>query len=175
MDSINNLRSLYFNSWEFNSAKIISKLAELVIKDGGRVRPGTDVIVHNKVRKDITPVVTSYTNYISFVIGETYYYYQTNDNPFFDFWYLKHKIVEGKIPRNGYIQDDKKYWMLNVHIKHECSDNDVLDAAIEIFEMLKKSTYSKSGDWAYVDVPNTHSDGFHKEKIWKCEMRKIDF
>lgn len=45
-----NNRRLYLNSWNYNAAKILSRLAAIVADNGGRVKPQNSAIISNRSR-----------------------------------------------------------------------------------------------------------------------------
>ena len=75
---------LYLRAWEYNAARIITELARIIENHGGRVKPtNTAIISDRSAEEESDPITLTHTSYISFVLDETFYYYQVDDNPFF--------------------------------------------------------------------------------------------
>ena len=93
---------------------------------------------------DNSPVKTSYADYmyISFMLNDTYYYYQVDRNPFFEFFYNKIPAPGGKMDRNHYLDQDKKEWLYDCFFSWDCSDADRKEAANMIFNMLMNARHS---------------------------------
>ena len=88
------------------------------------------------------PITVTHTSYINFVLDETYYSYWLDDNPFFDFFYIKTPVVENKYNANVYAIKDDKEWHDECFIRLGCSDADIVEAAYLIFNKLTSSRYS---------------------------------
>jgi hypothetical protein len=90
------------------------------------------------------PVETYYGDYmyISFLLNDTYYYYQVDRNPFFPFIYNKIPAPGGKLDRNHYSDNDAKQWLYDCFFSWECSDADRKEAANIIFNMLMNARNS---------------------------------
>lgn len=82
------------------------------------------------------PITVTHTTYITFVLDGMYYYYQTDDNPFFDFFYTKTPVHNGEYNRNASSTIDNKDWHDDCFIKLGCSDSDINEAAYLIFNKL---------------------------------------
>jgi hypothetical protein len=93
---------------------------------------------------DNSPVKTYYADYmyISFMLNNTYYYYQVDRNPFFEFFYKKIPAPGGKMDRNHYMDHDKKEWLYDCFFSWDCSDVDRKEAANMIFNMLMNARHS---------------------------------
>ena len=203
---------LYPDSWEYNGARIMSKLAEIVVENGGRVKPCKKAVISNrtieemknkisekldlykcleeKVHKDVRaaaiekkekelkelesvkndPIVVTHTSYISFIYDNTYYYYQMDDNPFFEFLLIKTPIKNGKYSRDAAAEETTKNWLDDCYLKIGCSDKDINDAAKMIFDMLVSSKNSSIIlDKKRVRVPNSYNNSYHYETIYAKE------
>jgi hypothetical protein len=91
---------LYLRAWEYNAARIITELANIVKNHGGRVKPTNTAIISDRSAEEKSePITVTHTTYISFILDETYYYYQVDGNPFFEFYYNKTPIKNGKRSR----------------------------------------------------------------------------
>lgn len=210
---------LYPDTWEYNEARIMSKLAEIVIKNGGRVKPCKKAVISNrsiekmknkiiekldfyksleeKAHKDVRtaaiekgekelkelegmkndPIVVTHTSYISFIYDNTYYYYQMDDNPFFEFLLVKTPVKNGKYSRDAALEETEKDWLEDQLLKIGCSEKDINDAAKKIFDMLVASKNSSIIlDKKRVRVPNSYNNSYHYETIYEKErFASVDF
>ena len=160
---LHNNERLYLRPWKYNSCRILSKLAEKVESDGGKVKPTKTAIISRQglqqsimdveykiarldeiVKRDgttderaaainkfvdeldrlknidDTPITVTHTTYISFVLDGFYYYFQTDSNPFFDFYYIKTKVTDGKYSKDASIEQDKKEWLYDDLFRQNC-------------------------------------------------------
>lgn len=169
---------LYLRAWEYNAARIITELANIVNNHGGRVKPThTAIISDRSTEEENEPITVTHTTYISFVLDETYYYYQVDDNPFFEFYYNKTPIKNGKRSKDAGLEADKKEWLYDCFFKSNCGQPDIIEASNLIFNMLCNAPMSKIiRDGRKQRVPNTYNDGYHMETVYKPErMEKVDF
>lgn len=169
---------LYLRAWEYNAARIITELANIVNNHGGRVKPThTAIISDRSAEEENEPITVTHTTYISFILEETYYYYQVNDNPFFEFYYRKTPIKNGKYSDDAGLEFDKKEWLFDCFFKSNCGQPDIIEAANLIFNMLCNAPMSKIiREGRKQRVPNTYNNGYHMETIYKPErMEKVDF
>lgn len=210
---------LYLHSWEYNAARIISRLAVIVENDGGRVKPCHPAIISDRTREDARreyseklehledlernthnekraeaiaeyrsrldaigtedpdPITVTHTSYISFILNDTYYYYQVESNPFFEFYYQKTPIKDGKRSKDAYLTEDPKDWLFDCFLRMNCSEADIKEAAQLIYNMLlsaKNSGIHREG--RRCRVSNTYNSGYHYETIYTPErFEKIDF
>lgn len=210
---------LYPDSWEYNGARIMSKLAEIVVENGGRVKPCKKAVISNrsieemkmkisekidlyksleeKTHKDLRaaaiekkekelkelegvkndPIVVTHTSYISFIYDNTYYYYQMDDNPFFEFLLVKTPIKNNKYSRDAALEETSKDWLEDQFLKIGCSENDINIAAKKIFDMLVASKNSSIIlDKKRVRVSNSYNNSYHYETIYEKErFASVDF
>lgn len=169
---------LYFRTWEYNAARIMTALAEKVIDQGGRVKPThTAVISDRNAEEEVDPITVTHTSYISFVLEEVYYYYQLSDNPFFDFYYQKTPIEEEKRSRDASLEVDERKWLFDCYFKSNCKQREIDKAANLIFEMLCSAPVSQIIRERYKKrVPNIYNDGYHMETVYKPErMVTVEF
>lgn len=203
---------LYPDSWEYNGARIMSKLAELVVENGGRVAPCKRAVISNrtidnmkiecslrleklksleeKKHKDVLvaaiekkkedlkeleqikndPITVTHTSYISFVLENTYYYFQLDDNPFFEFLLVKTPIKNGKYSKDAALEETEKDWLEDELLKIGCSEKAIEDAAKSIFDMLVTSKNSSIIlDKKRVRVQNSYNNSYHYETIYEKE------
>lgn len=169
---------LYLRTWEYNAARIITELAKIVKNHDGRVKPThTAIITDRNATEESEPITVTHTTYISFILDETYYYYQVDDNPLFEFYYRKTPIKNGKYSRDAGLKTDKKDWLFDCFFKSDCSQQDIVEAANLIFNMLCNAPMSEIIRDSYKQrVPNIYNDGYHIETIYKPErLEKIEF
>ena len=169
---------LYLRTWEYNVAQVMTKLAEIVSKEGGRVSPiNTAIISDRNDDEQKTPITVTHTSYISFTHGGFYYYYQIDDNPFFDFYYKKTEIRDGKYSKDACLTNDKKEWLTDHLFKKQCKQIHITQAARAIFEMLTNAEKTEIiRESCKLQIPNTHNDGYHTEVVEKQErFGEIDF
>ena len=190
----------------------MSKLAELVVENGGRVKPLKKAVISNRTidtiktecslrleklkgleeknHKEILvsaiekkekelkeleqikndPITVTNTSYISFVLENTYYYFQLDDNPFFEFLLVKTPVKNGKYSQDAAAEETEKSWLEDQFLKIGCSDKDINDAAKKIFDMLVASKNSSIIlDKKRVRVQNLYNSGYHYETIYAKE------
>ena len=135
---------LYLRAWEYNAARIMTELANIVNNHGGRVKPThTAIISDRSAKEENEPITVTHTTFISFILDGTYYYYQVNENPFFEFYYSKTPIKNGKRSRDAGLEADKKEWLYDCFFKSNCGQPDIIEAANLIFNMLCNAPMSK--------------------------------
>lgn len=126
---------------------------------------------------DNRPREVTRLTYINFVLGDYVYYYQVDNNPFFEFYFHKIKVVDGSFSKSVYLDEDNKSWMKDCFLSYACSKDEIKKAASNIFNMLLSAkpsrTYFKTEK---IKVKNTYDDGFHYENVPKLgRMEKIDY
>jgi len=152
---------LYLRAWEYNAARIITELANIVNNHGGKVKPTpTAIISYRSTKEENEPITVTHTSYISFILDKTYYYYQVDDNPFFEFYYSKTPMKNGKY--SVVLETDKKEWLFDCFLKSNCGQSDIIEAANLIFNMLCNAPMSKI-------IRNSYNDGCHMETVYKPE------
>ena len=112
--------------------------------------------------------------YISFKLGGMYYYYQTDNNPFFDFYYQKTPIdVNGTVSRCACLESDPKEWLWDCFLRADATDADRREAANLIYNMLVKAAPSViRRDSRRVRVRNQYDGRYHYETIYEKERRE---
>ena len=169
---------LYLTAWEYNAARIITELAKVIENHGGRVKPtNTAIISDRSAEEEAEPITVTHTSYISFILDETYYYYQVNDNPFFEFYWIKAPVKNGEYPKDAALEIDNKEWLYDCFLKSNCGQPDIIEAANLIFNMLCNAPMSEIIRESYKQrVPNTYNNGYHMETLYKPErMAKVEF
>lgn len=122
------------------------------------------------------PVKISNSTYISFVLDNIYYYYQVDNNPFFEFYYIKTPVVDGKRSKDACLEYDKKNWLFDCFFGY-CDPADIKEAANLIFNMLLSANNSIiERDKTRRRVANTYNSGYHYETIYSPERKEaVDF
>ena len=128
-----------------------------------------------KVNAD--PIRVTHTTYITFILDNLYYCYQVVDNPFFDFYYSKTPVKNGKRSRDAVLREDKKGWLYDCFLYSGCADADIIEAANLIFIMLVSAENSViKRDSKKRRVKNTYDAWYHYETIYSPErLDEIDF
>ena len=123
------------------------------------------------------PIPVTHTSYITFEMNGVYYYYQVDDNPFFEFYYVKTPITEKGYSRDACLEEDAKEWLWDCFFKSECPSEMIIKAAEFIFDMLMNAKNSHIiRDCKKTKVPNTYDSGWHYENIYAKErFGQIDF
>ena len=123
------------------------------------------------------PITVTHTSYITFILDETLYYYQVDSNPFFDFYWNKTPIKNGKRSRDAALEADNKDWLFDSFLKSNCGQADIVEAANLIFNMLCNAPLSEIiREGRKQRVPNTYNNGYHIETVYKPErVEKIEF
>jgi hypothetical protein len=169
---------LYLKAWEYNAARIITELANIVKNHGGRVKPThTAIISDRNAKEEAESITVTHTSYISFVLDEVYYYFQIDDNPFLEFYWNKTPVKNGKYSKDAGLEADEKKWLYDCFLMSNCGQPDIVEAANFIFNMLCSAPMSKIiRDSHKQRVPNTYNDGYHMETVYAPErMEKVDF
>lgn len=123
------------------------------------------------------PITVSHTTYVTFELDGVYYYYQVDNNPFFEFHYVKTPITEKGYSKDACMMEDDKKWLYDCYFKSDCPSEMIVDASIAIFEMLVKAENSPiHRDSRRTRVRNTYNNGYHYETIYAKErFARIDF
>lgn len=117
-------------------------------------------------------------SYITFTLDNMLYYYDTDDNPFFEFHYKKTPIAkDGTVSRDAYLMEDKKEWLYDCFMRFDTSDADRKEAANLIYNMLVKAPVSEIyREKRRMRVPNMYNNGYHYETVYEKERReKVSF
>ena len=146
---------LYLHSCNYNMARMMSALANLVKEHGGRVKPTRQALISDRNCKDAEPIKVTHTSYISFVLNDVYYYYQVD----------------------AALEETKKGWLIDSFWGQHCSESNIHCAAEFVFNELSKARMSTViRDFKRTKVPNLYDDGWHWEKVYKPErIGTIDF
>lgn len=115
--------------------------------------------------------------YLSFVIGNGYYYMQLDSNPFFEFYYQKTPIKDGRYSADVYLTELDKSWLYDCFFKMDCAAADRREAANLIFNILINAPYSEiHREYKKTRVDNLYDGGYHYETIrMKERFNSLDF
>ena len=128
-----------------------------------------------KINND--PITVTHTSYITFVLDDTYYYYQVDDNPFFPFHYIKTPVKNNEFSMDACAEEEPKEWLYDCFLFRGCANADIKEAANLIFNMLMNAPCSYIRRY-YVRqrVANIYDDGYHYENIMEKErFGKVEF
>ena len=119
-------------------------------------------------------IISKLSNYISFVIDDTYYYLQLNDNPFMEDLYHKIAINNGCYFGSYYLDElDKKERVYDCLLSYDCCDSDIKEIANIIFNMLIKANYSKKV-YTRKRIKNIYDTSYHYENIPENANKKTN-
>lgn len=123
------------------------------------------------------PVKVEYTSYIDFVLDNTRYYFQIDDNPFFPVLASKTPIKNGKYSRDAVLGECNTEWAVDELILRSATAETITTTAEKILEYLtgeKNSPIYRDGKKQR--VPNVYNGGYHYETIYRPErIATIDF
>lgn len=136
----------YLTAWNFNTCRVLGKLAEIVEAHGGKVAPYRHVLANNRqYEPDAEPELIYGQGYIRFNLDDVQYYWQIDDNPYFEHYYTKVRIEGGKVPRGNQVYVDelpRKAWMYDCLFKIS-SDAEVREIAELALNALINARFSK--------------------------------
>ena len=137
---------LYLTAWNFNTCRVLGCLADIVENNGGKVAPFRRVMANNRqYEPDAEPISIYGQGYIRFNLDGVQYYWQIDDNPFFEHYYTKVRIADGKVPRGNQVYLDefsRKEWMYDCLFK-TASDADIHEIANLALNALINAPFSK--------------------------------
>lgn len=127
--------------------------------------------------RDNAPVKVANSNYISFVLDGIYYYVELDDNPFFDFYYSKKPVVNGKVSKNAYLDKLDKEWLYDCYLSYDCTNTERREAAYCIYNALIQAKNSEIyRETTKKRVANTYNSGYHYETVTSPErFETVDF
>ena len=138
---------VYLTAWEYNTARMLGKLAEIVEQKGGEVKPSIKVRASYQCLENDEPREIWGTGHISFLHNGIVYDFSVDDNMFFDHLYGKMELVNGKYYRNVYYAGLSRQWMINPLLRTDCTDEQCAEAAGILFGLLMEAKMSEK----YVD------------------------
>lgn len=143
---------LYATSWQYNSARILTRLAQLITAQGGKVKPLYPAVISDRNLEEActatqrriessstfhqkelanAPITVTHTSYINFAMNGVYYSYSLDNNPFFPFHYLKTPIDPKSETYSGdaCVEESSKSWFTDPLIGFGCPDSEIESAA----------------------------------------------
>ena len=158
-------------------------LLENVVKAGKANEKTLDALAEYKAKLEEyasinnDPVTVKRLSYISFTLDGMYYYFQTDDNPFFEFYYQKTPVRNGKRSKDAYLMEFTKDWLYDCFFHAGCANADIVEAANLIFNALVNAPISGiHRDGKKTRVPNTYNNGYHYETVYAPErFETVDF
>ena len=171
----------YLEETKIKLSNRIDCLKELEQKKHKDIRENAIIEKEKELKKleliNNDPIQITHTTYISFIYENYYYYYQMDENPFFEFYYIKTPIKNGEYSCNALLTESKKTWLYDCYLKVGCTENDIKKAAEYIFNMLINYNSSQIRlDKKRVRVPNSYDNSYHYETIYEKEhFASVDF
>ena len=155
---------LYLPAWEYNVARTLGEVAEIVRDRGGKVKKTCHIMANNRsYEPDAEPRQIYGSLQITFTLDENYYSFWVNENPLFEYHYIKTPIKNGKHLRNVYAEELFRTWA------HDClfrvaTDIQIHVCALELLDLLTGAHLSqKYNEKHKIAVPNTYDGGYHFE------------
>lgn len=133
----------YLTAWEFNTCKMIGKLADIVEAHGGKVRRAHNIMATYHTKPDMEPVPIWGCGYIAFVLGGIVYHFNVDDNPFFEHNYAKTPLVGRGYSQNVYYDDISGGWTMRGLMYTDCPEDLIAEAAGILFQKLMDAPLSK--------------------------------
>jgi len=133
---------VYLTAWEYNTARMLGKLAEIVESKGGEVKHSIKVNASYYCIENDKPREIWGRGYISFLLDGIVYDFSVNDNMFFDHLYGKMQLVNGMYNRNVYYDALSRQWMLRPLLRTDCTDEQCAECAGILFGLLTEAKMS---------------------------------
>lgn len=158
---------VYLRSLDYNICRVFEELAKNIEGAGGRVKPALYIThAHNRDAEGAPVVAARYRDYIRFELDGLVYYFQTDDNPFFPFYYNKTRNQNGKYSRDAGLEELAKDWLVDPLWEPSCPEAVIQYAAQTIFDALQNAPISQIiRSTQKKRVPNVYSDGWHWENV----------
>lgn len=117
-------------------------------------------------------------SWINFVLDGKKYYASVDDNPFFDYSYIKTPVSEdGTYSADASVETIDRSWAGDCLFRYECTDEQRLDAAEKLFDILRRAddTPIILGQ-KRIRVQNIYDRCYHYETIYdKPRVSRVDF
>ena len=123
------------------------------------------------------PVKVEYTSYIDFVLDNTRYYFQIDNNPFFPVLASKTPVNNGKYSRDAVLGECNTDWAVDELILTTAGAETITATADKILEYLTGEIDSPIyRDGKKQRVQNVYDGGYHYEMIYRPErIATIDY
>ena len=149
---------------KYSNAELIEKLKTALEKTRAEYEQAKAAADNEK------PVKVEYTSYIDFVLNDTRYYFQIDNNPFFPVLASKTPVKNGKYSRDAVLGECNTEWAIDELILRSATDTTVKTTAARILEYLtgeKNSPIYRDGKKQRVS--NIYDGGYHYEMIYRPE------
>lgn len=180
----------FLRSYEFNNVRVLNELAKIVENNNGTIiyksymheleyenRSYISTLTESKSKLETSKqknIISKLSSYISFVIDDTYYYLQLNENPFMEDLYHKITINDGCYFGSYYVEElDKKDRVYDCLLSYDCCESDIKEIANITFNMLIKANYSKKV-YNRKRVKNIYGNSYHYENIPENANKKTN-
>lgn len=156
---------------KYSNAELIEKLKTALEKTRAEYEQAKAVADNEK------PVKVEYTSYIDFVLNDTRYYFQIDNNPFFPVLASKTPVKNGKYSRDAVLGEFEKDIAFDQMILSSASEQEINEVASLILDTLVNSKNSPIyRDGKKQRVPNVYNGGYHYETIYRPErIATIDY
>lgn len=156
---------------KYSNAELIEKLKTALEKTRAEYEQAKAAADNEK------PVKVEYTSYIEFVLNDTRYYFEIDDNPFFPVHASKTPVKNGKYSLDAFLCEFEKDIAFDQMILSNASEQEIKEVARLILDTLVNSKNSPiNRDGKKQRVPNFYDGGYHYETIYRPErFTTIDF
>lgn len=163
---------LYATSWQYNSARILTRLAQLITAQGGKVKPLYPAVISDRNLEEACTATQRR-------IESASTFHPKVREPLISNLYLKTPIDPKSKTYSGdaCVEESSKSWFTDPLIGFGCPDSEIESAAGAILSLLLAAPLSAiRHDTKRTRIPNAYDDGYHFEYIPVKERRiKIDF
>lgn len=158
-------RPLWLTTTGYHRAVVLTKLAAIAQQNGAKFPEPQSYECEREIhhRYSDKMIFTRYKSYIKFIVGDTYYYLEADDNPFFGARIIKAKMNSPKTYKEVYLEEFK-YFYYDPLFELNASDEVLQECAEQIWCGLMERDYCEPVlSTEAVNVPNTYNGGWHKE------------
>lgn len=170
-----NVNRMYLNTYDYNRCRLMTALETLLKEIGGHVRADKETVISNRdVDPDKTIKVTQGGS-IEFEYNGVVYTYMTDDNPFFDFYFMKRPLLGDKYTEDVYCENDtvRVYGTDSLYFRKDLSDREMAEKAKLLLEFLVAAPMSRHYYTTHkARVANLYDGGFHFESVRDKERYK---
>ena len=177
---------LYLKHWEFNTYRIMQKIEDAVLERGGKIvtryphpqGQATLYQISDRYSDDEKVVSVWCKDWISFVLDDTYYYLQLDENPLFDHYYQKIPVSKELSYCGHYFLEvfKENNWWVDDLIHRPMTDDEIGWFAEQVLKQLLGANCSDySADMKRIQVPNTYNDSWHYERVDMGRKHKCTF
>lgn len=160
------MKKIHLKNYQMNVAKGLSYMLEEIQKEGGYIASSyktkmekIDLINYETGEKETSGYFGEWL-FISFVLGNDYYYVQFDNNPFFDDEFQKQPLKGDAISRDVYLSTMPDFF------DYGMSDEQIKEVVHNLLSWLKDQKYSeKHTEYKRQRVYNLYDGGYHYEKI----------